>query len=354
MQRFASSLLFLCLLLAPALAGCAAGALAAPPSPSPAQTCSAHVVSNRVLQLEDWTVYIEPVQILRLDGEVLLAGTPTYVFRSDERGHLLETVDNAHFGVVVDDGGATRAIPMPAFEGRITGIRVARRPGGGWDAILTEMATTAPRDNTVRRIWHAVHDGTAWISLDTLPLPPGTIHSAINAAPLIRHGDTLTWATTHLAPGEWKHQLMTFTYHGGRWVGERVTTQVNVAYVALGLGPEGVMMAIVGPDLSDLGPGESDLNSLFLMRRTPRWTRSTRLVYGGRTPVYKPTFTGSGHGLSLTWEILPGAEGGQPLVQSIPSIASSPEVGLSIPAGVFAVVSGFRGGTTWIVAGRGP
>ncbi|HEU4949161.1 MAG TPA: hypothetical protein VFT11_00220 [Candidatus Deferrimicrobiaceae bacterium] len=354
MRSFASILRFLAPFLAPFLAaGCAAGAPPDPSSPSPAQSCSAHVVSNRVLQLEDWTVYIEPVQILRLDEGVLLAGTPNYVFRSDENGRVANAVTDSLFGVVVEDGGAVRAIPMPPLEGGVRGIRVSRRPGGGWDAILTEMATANPEEKTVRRVWHGVHDGAAWLSLDTLPLPRGSTFFPLNEPPLLRHGDTLAWAATHLAAGGWKHEPIVFTFDGERWIGEPVPTEVNVSYVALGLGPDGVEMAIVGSDLSDLGPGERDENSLFLMRRTPDWTRSTRLVHGGRTPVHKPVFSGAGNDLSLTWEIIAGAEG-QRVIQSVRSLASSLNVGLSLPGSVFAVTDGIQGGSAWIVAEDAP
>lgn len=265
-------------------------------------SCVLRETSRERLVLQDGReIYVMPVVVATSStGEVLLAGTPNYVWSRNERGKGKLEARDSIFGVLIGPDRRTRVIPAPLDARLVVGIRAVELRDGKWGFSFAQREHSGdPTDDSipVTHLWYAEYDGNAWSRLEPLPLPAAeTVRPFVSSA-LVQTDSTLAWAMLVTLPGEAIQRAVVFERHGGRWSTELVPGR-NLAYVGLGRSDSlGLILAAVKPDSSL----PNDNNSLFLYHRGQAWQPLRRVVLGAEEgSVHAPSLSLSPVGL-LTW-----------------------------------------------------
>lgn len=264
------------------------------------QECRLHEVSRQRLTAPGGRpLYVEADAFVADGrGNVLLAGTPNYLWKVSPQGEIIGLTADSVFGAVIARDGTARLVPAPMDPKRIRGIRAAARPSGGWDVVFADVPADSSTSTRAERLWYAAYDGSRWSALEALPVPRGAMLEMSFTSSLVRSGDTLAWALTP-AIGPSRRDVSFFQRVGGRWTHEAVPT-TNAADVDLAHSDSlGFILAVVQPDLR---LQEADGNSLLLWTRQPDWRIARRLVHGrGEGRVHDPSLVRGLGGLIATW-----------------------------------------------------
>lgn len=263
--------------------------------------CRVEEISRTRLEVGERTLaYIEAgAFVANGSGDVLLAGSRSFLTRFDTSGVVVAVTEDSVFGAIVPRRGRARPVPLPIPGSKVQSIRVLSRSGRGWEAVFAQMqpVTDSTKRAPIAGLWYGTYDGTKWASLERLPLPAEGTVSPLFGSSLVRNRDTLSWAM-RLSPPKNQAQIIVFQRIGGRWFSEIVPTfhsQVELTHSY----KFGLLMLVVQPD-STL---RSDGNSLFLWARTPTWRKVRRLVHGaGEGRVYNPSAMLSGETGAFSWE----------------------------------------------------
>jgi hypothetical protein len=151
-----------------------------------------------------------------------------------------------------------------------------------------------PERERIVALWHGVLNGERWQSLEKLPMPSGLELRSFNSSPLVRLGDTLSWALTYeSASGD---GIALFERRSNRWSVELISVP-DVATVSLGSSRQNgiVMLPVRG------GSRLAQSNSLFLYTRRDMWRQSRQLVAGGTEPVFDVQVASTGARETITW-----------------------------------------------------
>jgi hypothetical protein len=286
------------------VSGCAsASGVKAPPSSGgqDAANCAVREISrHRLTVLGNRPLYVEAdAFVANGRGEVLLAGTPNYLWQVSPPGEITGLTEDSIFGAVIAPDGTARIVPAPITARQIHGIRVTSRNDDGWDVVFAEVAAFVGdrQPDEALRLWYGVYDGEGWNSLEQIPAPDGIPLSTLFTSSLVRRGDSLAWALVP-AMGFLRRDIVLVQRREGRWAYESVPTRtpadVDLSYSdSLGL-----LLAVVQPDPGLRGDG----NSLMLWAQRPEWQVVRRLVHGdvdGR--VYEPSLRRLSTGLLANW-----------------------------------------------------
>jgi hypothetical protein len=243
-------------------------------------------------------LYVEAVAHASSGPNVLLAGTPNYLWRRSSSAVRRNEV----FGAVILPDGTAKAIRSPIEVNRLSGIRASGRGDGSWDVVFAQLKfprlTHLDDNDDVDRLWYGVYEGAEWKTVEEIPLPPGGMRlQASRSSELVRRGDTLTWAVRARMPSFYT-DVVVFERRGGVWTSEIVPTR-RASYVAItSTAPFGAVLAVVGVDTTM----RTDGNSMFLWTRAPVWAMNRRVVLGSRDgPVHHPTLVTRGNRTFLTW-----------------------------------------------------
>lgn len=166
------------------------------PSADPRRTsrCDAREISRQPVTLPDSTqVYIEPSVLLAAGSHILLAGTPSYVWRMNGATSKLES-RNQLFGVVLHPDGSARGVPRPA-EFALAPVAATAIGDNSW-VIFAELDSSkpSPDDKGVAALWYGSYDGTHWGSVERVPRPTGISPELWGASCIVRHSGSLGWA----------------------------------------------------------------------------------------------------------------------------------------------------------------
>lgn len=230
-------------------------------------------------------------------GNVLLAGTPNYLWKISPQGEIIGLTADSVIGAVIARDGTAHLIPAPMSPEHIHAIRAAARPEGGWDVVFAEIFGPPDDSRTAARLWYGALHGGRWSALEELPMPRDVALNASFTSSLVRLGDTLAWALTP-AIGASRRDISLFQRVGGRWTHETVPTgtavDVDLAYSdSLGL-----IAAVVQPDPTLMADG----NSLLLWAGQPDWQIVRRLVHGdGEGRVHDPSLVHAQGKLLASW-----------------------------------------------------
>lgn len=243
-------------------------------------------------------------------GNVLLAGTPNFVWRTSAEGTLIGVSSDSVFGAVIAPDGSAQLVPAPVDPAQVRGIRATARPEGGWDVVFAEEPLPQAGSTPAGRLWYGVLNGSSWSMVEPIPVPDSVSVDTLFTSSLVRHADTLSWALTRR--GFQKHDAISLLQRvGGHWVHETVLTgvagDVDLAYSeSTGL-ILGVVQSIRWP-----GP-EFDDNSLVLWARRPDWQVVHKVVSGLRDgAVHDPFLLLAGRDLLATWWTDDVGEGAEP------------------------------------------
>lgn len=162
-----------------------------------AEPCGLRELSRDRLTVLGRPLYVEAdAFVANGRGDVLLAGTPNYLWKVSPQGEINGLTADSIFGVVIARDGMARVVPAPVEPRRIRGIRAAARPDGGWDVVFADVPVDSSSSAGAERLWYAAFDGSRWSSLEPLPMPSGVALSPMFTSSLVRAGDTLAWALT--------------------------------------------------------------------------------------------------------------------------------------------------------------
>ena len=190
--------------------------------------CTVREVSRERLFVEGGRqLYVEPIVLEpNAEGDVLLAGTYNYLFQQSSEGNWVKVAEDSIFGAVLPRQGPARLVRSPIPLRLVEGVRSVGLPDGRWAVVFAEVEpwTGDFRPNEAARLWHGILDGTEWISLDTLPVPPGAVPRPQGASSLITYGDTLAWAMRMSTPGRGADVLV-YKQHDSEWSYEIVPTR---------------------------------------------------------------------------------------------------------------------------------
>jgi hypothetical protein len=232
-------------------------------------------------------------------GNVLLAGTPNFIWRTSAQGELIGVSSDSVFGAVIAPDGSAQLVPAPVDPAQVRGIRATARPEGGWDVVFAEEPPPQAGSTPAGRLWYGVLNGTSWSTVEPIPVPDSVSVDTLFASSLVRHSDTLSWALRRR--GVQGHRAISLLQRvGGDWVHETVlaghAVDVDLAYSE----NTGLILAAVqairwpGPEFDD--------NSLLLWARRPDWQVIHKVVSGLRDgAVHDPSVLPVGRNLLVTW-----------------------------------------------------
>lgn len=266
------------------------GGLGAQPFPRAAgDSCSVTAISHHLLVLaNNHEIYVAPETFAaNSKGDVLLAGTPNYIFArpADSTGVLIGR--DSLFGAILSVTGRVSAIRPPLDPHLVTGVRALARTDGRWSLVFAERAhaqhdQTRTSDERIVALWHGVLEGTQWSSLERLPVPPDVELSAarVSFSPLRQQDDRLAWAVgARLSSGV--EGVLVLERQAGRWSSRIVHTRSAVLGGLTYSESGALLLAVIAADTA-IAPGESDRNSLFLWSSDgDGWRTVRRLVHGG-------------------------------------------------------------------------
>lgn len=271
-------------------------------------TCTVREIGRDPLVVEGGNrLYVEPYALEADDrGNALLAGRFNFLFEPQQDGQWLPAGESHILGALVPREGEARLVRSPVPTSRLGSIRVLPQGDGTWAVTFVEVEPTTEGSRAsapVARLWGGTYDGARWTTLDTLPRPPqADLHSATTSA-LISRGDTLFWAVR--ARQEHTFDVALFERRGGRWSSEIIPTRMMADMQLTYEDSVGLLLAVVQPDPAL----RADFNSLLLWARHPSWHVLRRLVHGyGEGRVYRPQFTRSVQGTTLTWMSSPASD----------------------------------------------
>jgi hypothetical protein len=282
------------ILLLGSLSGC--GTIYKSPADAPQRACTV-TESSRIKLIDVETgndVYIEPHAIsVDTARNVLLAGRFNVAIspNPDSTDLIL--------GAIIGHDETSRLVYSPVPSRRIGATRLRALAERSWLILFTELEQTADgrRSQHSSRVWYGIHDGSRWISLDTLPFPPATeIGYGGNSSTLLQHGDTLIWAVparTRTGSG-----IAIFHHSDGEWTSAMALPTSPAAIELLPTDSSELLLATVQGDPRTW----SDGNSLLLWKQGPSWNVIDRLVHGtveGR--VHKPHFNMVDGNVQVTW-----------------------------------------------------
>lgn len=280
---------------------------AAAQTPPEAASCTVQEISRRTVSITDeLELYVAPdVFVANAAGDVLLAGTPNYLFRRRADGTEYLVKRDSVFGVILKADGSVRVVPSPMDPQLLGTVSAVGRDDGGWDVVFGQHASPQGVENrrawdSLTHLWHSVHDGNEWTSLEELPRPPDVTLHASGASPLARSGAKLAWALGGMTPS-YTQPSVVWERRDGRWEYE-VLHYGGGAYRALGYADTSrLILALVSGDTAGPGPTH-DVNSLFLWSRDPTWRQLRRVVLGREEgAVYHPRLVRWNGGLGMTW-----------------------------------------------------
>jgi len=280
------------------------------PGPEALAVCTVRETSRTRLTVEGGRpLYVQAdAFVANGRGDVLLAGTTSYLWQVSAEGQITGVKTDSVFGAVIARDGGARSVPAPIPPRQIHGIRAAGRDDHRWDVVFAEVApyTGDRKPEEALRLWYGVYDGQGWTGLEEIPTPEGTVLDALFNSSLVRQGDTLAWALRP-AMGSARGDVLLVQRHEGRWsyqwVPTRVASDVELSYSD----SSGLLLGVVQPDPSM----RSDGNSLLLWAQRPEWRIVRRLVHGtvdGR--VFEPWLRRLPAGLVTSWTT-PVGEGPQ-------------------------------------------
>ena len=279
----------------------------APPG-APVAACTVREVSRSPLVIGgSREMYVEPTALLPSRGEILIAGTPTYLFAPGRAGDARDFVEDSALGAIVDAEGRARLLPAPFDAKRITHVRGVVLDDGTWALAFAELkhATTPPEPDTIVRFWYGVFDGKTWRQLEPLPIPGDGELLTAGSSNLLVSGNSAYLSVVRARPSG-RFDIALFERQRGRWTVSFPQVR-GVAYTLLTFSDSGHLM--LGVIRADTGRGY-DANSMFFQtRRRGEWSDAQKLVQGYPEPVHLPRIVKSGRGGVLTWQALkPGGE----------------------------------------------
>jgi hypothetical protein len=234
--------------------------------------------------------YIEPSSLTASGEDLLLAGTPSYVYHLERTDSPSD--QNQVFGVVLRRDGVTLPVPLPKLDGVIGGQRTARRREGGWHVVFTQSDSLEEGAFAAdaRRLWYGVLRDTTWLRVEPLPIPDSLSVRPSFVSSLVAFGDSLAVAV--IAHSSTASHVVVFTRTEGDWKANSLSLQ-SASYVEPVWDAAGTLrMAVVHPDARL----ESDANSLMLYSVGPEWTLLRRMAGGEAAPVHTPKFQAAGSG----------------------------------------------------------
>ena len=264
-----------------------------------AETCTVREADRWPVRLEDGTyVYVEPVDLVELDGRLLLAGTPTYEVPPDEVGPDAKFVRNGIAGVMLEPGRRARRVPWPLADRHLKVLRSATDPAGGWLTLFAELdgPSTIPETGNLIGLWYGRWDGERWAEVDSIPMPPRPEPKIANTSSVVRHGSGFAWALPFEGEMRDDRGAVVLFREDGSWHWEIIYSRHGV-YAELWERNGELSAALV----TTLGGVRRDRNSLLLYRRDPEWREDALLVRGLDDVVHKPLALRSGDRVVLTW-----------------------------------------------------
>lgn len=243
-------------------------------------------------------IYVEPQTfVANARGQLLLAGTPTYVWSSPSSD---STMANGNvLGVLLSRSGRSTAIPSPIDKNRVADVRAAALPDGTWGILFGEKKPSRPLySGPLEAYWYGRYDGSKWRGLQRLPLPAGVVRSDFASKLVLRKDMLYLLAPMRSTPG--KDGIALFMRRKGKWtVSEHAMGRV--AYVSLDTTRTGrLVVGIVQADTTE----REDSNSFFLYEVDSTgtlWKPLGRRAKGGNTPVHDPTLEWAGLDLVAGW-----------------------------------------------------
>jgi hypothetical protein len=232
-------------------------------------------------------------------GNVLLAGTPNFIWRTSAQGELVGVSSDSVFGAVIAPDGSAQLVPAPVDAAQVQGIRATARPEGGWDVVFAEEPLPQAGSAPAGRLWYGVLNGSSWSMVEPIPVPDSVSVDTLFTSSLVRHADTLSWALKRR--GGKQHEAISLLQRvGGRWVHQTVlaghAVDLDLAYAE----STGLVLAVV-QSIRWPGP-EFDDNSLILWTRRPDWQPVHKVVSGARDgAVHDPSVLRAGQDLLVTW-----------------------------------------------------
>lgn len=287
-------------------------------------------------------------------GDVLLAGTPNYLWQVSSEGEIIGLTEDSVFGAVIARDGNARLVPAPIPARQIHGIRVAAREDHGWDVVFAEVAPYVGdrQPDEAARLWHGVFDGERWASLEQIPTPDGITVATLFSSSLLRRGDSLAWALVPTMNSPRRDLVLAQRRHG-RWSSESIAVGNGVDVDLSYSDSLGLLLAVVQADPRLRGDG----NSLLLWAQRPEWRILRSLVHGeGEGRVYNASLLRLRAGFVTSWRT-PVGEGrdtrdelrarvGRLEEQSEPAVVLDPDVSIWSEIAPFVLPGG---APLWVV-----
>src|SRR5688572_27812427 len=170
----ASAVAALLAFASPLRAQAAAAGSAAPPAGASAPACTVRELSRAPLVVDgSREMYIEPMVALHAGGETFLAGSPNYLYAPGTAAEPRDFVRDSVFGAILGSDGRARLIPAPLDPTRIASVHGAVLPNGRWAFVFAQVKNpwVGAVPDTIVGLWHAIHDGRTWTTLERLPSP---------------------------------------------------------------------------------------------------------------------------------------------------------------------------------------
>lgn len=252
------------------------------------RACVVSELSRRPLVLDGrHETYVEPETLVRAGDAVLLAGSPTYVLRRGPGGEAVSLVRDSLIGVVLEPGGAARAVSGPSVAGTTIEWRAVALGERLWGVSFSELPSSAGGSvgtHVDGRLWFGTLRDGRWTSVSRIPLPEGWELLPFSASKLVRRGDTLALAVSmdsatagrrvvllERRQGRWSHRMLPFG-----------AAYVDLAYEE----PVGFLAAIVRSDSSVTSGG----NALSLWVPEKSGVGLRRIFVGGPGGMHEPAF----------------------------------------------------------------
>lgn len=226
-------------------------------------------------------VYVEPQSIVASGSRIIVAGTPSYLWKKGSAG--FELLADSIIAAVTDSAGNAVVIRSTLAPGHAHDVRALALPDGRWALLFHEAPPPARMGDEVevRAVWFGIVSGSRWEVLERIAIGDARLRSMFTSELVLTARQHIAFAVPVKDAG--RSLIRVFERDEGRWVTSDVPAAGGL-YLSLAAAGDTLKLAAVYFDPS----GAPDRNPLWLHTSVAggAWSRGTRLTRGLDNPVH--------------------------------------------------------------------
>jgi hypothetical protein len=239
-------------------------------------------------------IYVEPQSAVANPTRMIVAGTPSYVWKKAAAG--FDLVADSVIAAITDTAGNAIAVRSHLAPGRAHDVRALALPDGRW-ALLFHEGPPPPRmgdEVDVRALWFGIVSGSRWDVLEKIPIGDARPRSMFTSELVLTARQHVAFAAPVKDAG--RSLIRVFERDGGRWLASDVPA-AGALYLSLAAVGDTLKLAAI------YGGPSGVRNPMWIHWSVAggAWSSAAGLVVDPREPVYWPHLVAASSTPRVVW-----------------------------------------------------